>query len=83
MHRHGPLRPPCLVFIPHPSLCNIMSVLPPTSTWDTIQNVFYRKEEVYQMSWNVPDLSDYLVAAAKNGGPIGESTSTSIIKIYS
>jgi hypothetical protein len=49
-----------------------MSVLPPTSTWDTIENVFYRKEEVYQMSWKVPDLSDYLVAAAKNGGPIGE-----------
>lgn len=48
-----------------------MTVLSPTATWDTIQNVFYRKEEVYQMSWRIPDLSDYLVAAAKNGGPIG------------
>jgi hypothetical protein len=50
-----------------------MTVLSPTSTWDTIQNVFYRKEEVYQMSWRITDLSDYLVAAAKNGGPIGAS----------
>lgn len=24
------------------------------------------------MGWKVPDLSDYLVAVAKNGGPIGE-----------
>jgi len=24
------------------------------------------------MSWKVPDLSDYLVAVGKNGGPIGE-----------
>ncbi|CAK9781051.1 putative vacuole organization and biogenesis-related protein [Cutaneotrichosporon oleaginosum] len=42
----------------------------PTATWDTIQDVFYRKEEVYQMAWKVPDLSDYLVAVGKNGGPI-------------
>ncbi|KAK8870008.1 hypothetical protein IAR55_000578 [Kwoniella newhampshirensis] len=42
----------------------------PTATWDTIQNVFYRKEEVYTMSWRIPDLSDYIVTAAKNGGPI-------------
>ncbi|WVF72368.1 hypothetical protein IAT40_007183 [Kwoniella sp. CBS 6097] len=42
----------------------------PTATWDTIQNVFYRKEEIYTMSWRVTDLSDYLVCAAKNGGPI-------------
>jgi hypothetical protein len=41
--------------------------------WDTIQNVFYRKDEVYTMAWRVPDLSDYLVTAAKNGGPIGMS----------
>jgi len=53
-----------------------MTVRSPTSTWDTIQNVFYRKEEVYQMSWRIPDLSDYLVAAAKNGGPIGTCLSS-------
>jgi hypothetical protein len=43
--------------------------------WDTIQNVFYSKEEVYSMLWNIPDLSDYLVSAGKNGGPIGWSPS--------
>ncbi|ORX39657.1 Vps16, C-terminal region-domain-containing protein [Kockovaella imperatae] len=47
-----------------------MSVPAPTSSWDTIKNVFYRKDEVYQMSWQIPDLSDYLVAVGKNGGPI-------------
>lgn len=24
------------------------------------------------MAWRVPDLSDYLVAVGKNGGPVGE-----------
>ncbi|ORY21590.1 Vps16, C-terminal region-domain-containing protein [Naematelia encephala] len=48
-----------------------MAVPPiPTSTWDTLENVFYRKEEVYTMSWDISDLSDYLIAAAKNGGAI-------------
>ncbi|WVW83415.1 hypothetical protein I302_105435 [Kwoniella bestiolae CBS 10118] len=47
-----------------------MSISSPTATWDTIQNVFYRKEEVYTMSWNVHDLSEYIVAVGKNGGPI-------------
>jgi hypothetical protein len=42
--------------------------------WDTIQNVFYRKDEIYSMGWKVPDLSDYLYAAARNGGPIGMSS---------
>ncbi|RSH95606.1 hypothetical protein EHS25_000698 [Saitozyma podzolica] len=44
--------------------------LSPTASWDTIQNVFYRKDEVYAMSWRIPDLSDYLIAGAKHGGPI-------------
>ncbi|KAK4687137.1 vacuolar protein sorting-associated protein 16, partial [Tremellales sp. Uapishka_1] len=47
-----------------------MAVPSPTSTWDTIQDVFYRKEEVYSMLWKIPDLSDYLIAGGKNGGPI-------------
>lgn len=45
----------------------------PPCRWDTIQNVFYRKDEVYAMSWRIPDLSDYLIAGAKHGGPIGAS----------
>lgn len=39
--------------------------------WATIQDVFYRKEEVYTMSWKIQDLSDYVFAGARNGGPIG------------
>ncbi|KAG7548910.1 hypothetical protein FFLO_03202 [Filobasidium floriforme] len=42
----------------------------PTDNWDTLENVFYRKEEVYSMAWDVADLSDYHVAAARYGGPI-------------
>ncbi|ODN84868.1 hypothetical protein L202_00723 [Cryptococcus amylolentus CBS 6039] len=42
----------------------------PVATWDTIQDVFYRKDTVYDMSWSIPDLSDYIVATAKNGGPV-------------
>ncbi len=41
--------------------------------WDTIQNVFYRKDEVYSLSWRISDLSEYLIAVGKNGGPIGKS----------
>jgi hypothetical protein len=41
-------------------------------SWDTIENVFYRKDDVYSMLWKISDLSDYLIAGAKCGGPIGE-----------
>ncbi|WRT66892.1 uncharacterized protein IL334_003855 [Kwoniella shivajii] len=47
-----------------------MSLATPTATWDTIQDVFYRKEEIYTMSWRIPDLSEYIIAVGKNGGPI-------------
>ncbi|WWC85237.1 uncharacterized protein L201_000099 [Kwoniella dendrophila CBS 6074] len=47
-----------------------MSLTSPTATWDTIQDVFYRKEEIYTMSWRIPDLSEYIIAVGKNGGPI-------------
>ncbi|WWC61373.1 uncharacterized protein I303_103954 [Kwoniella dejecticola CBS 10117] len=47
-----------------------MSLSSPTATWDTIQDVFYRKEDIYTMSWSIKDLSDYVVCAGKNGGPI-------------
>lgn len=32
------------------------------------------------MGWKVPDLSDYLVAVAKNGGPIGALTPSWALK---
>lgn len=51
--------------------------------WDTIQNVFYRKDEIYQMAWKVPDLSDYLVEVAKNGGPIGQLSPPARYKLES
>ncbi|WWC69699.1 uncharacterized protein I206_103642 [Kwoniella pini CBS 10737] len=47
-----------------------MALSSPTATWDTIQNVFYRKEEIYSMSWSIQDLSDYKISVGKNGGPI-------------
>lgn len=42
------------------------------SSWDTIQDVFYRKDEIYTLEWKISDLSDYIVTSARNGGPIGE-----------
>jgi hypothetical protein len=41
-------------------------------SWETLENVFYRKEEFYSMAWDIADLSDFRVAAAQYGGPIGE-----------
>lgn len=43
-------------------------------SWDTIENVFYRKDDVYSMLWKISDLSDYLIAGARCGGPIGKWT---------
>lgn len=57
---------------------NMVSASHPTHTWDVIQTVFYRKEQVYELSWHIPGLEDYRVAAAKFGGPIGTSVSQDI-----
>jgi hypothetical protein len=57
-------RPSCL---PSPKLT------PHGDRWDVIQNVFYRKEQVYELAWHIPGLEDYRVAAAKYGGPVGKS----------
>ncbi|KAL0240233.1 hypothetical protein I308_106782 [Cryptococcus tetragattii IND107] len=46
------------------------AIQPPTATWDTIQDVFYRKDEIYTLEWKISDLSDYIVTSARNGGPI-------------
>lgn len=41
----------------------------PTTTWDTIQDVFYRRQPLYSsLPWPVQDLSDYLVAVGRGGG---------------
>lgn len=42
-------------------------------SWDTIENVFYRREQIYSMAWDFEDLSDFQSAAAKFGGPVGAS----------
>lgn len=42
----------------------------PTSSWDTIASVFYRSQKLYTLPWTITDLSDYLVAAARSGGPV-------------
>lgn len=44
------------------------------NSWETIDNVFYRRQQVYTMLWDVPNLSDYIIAVGKNGGPTGELT---------
>jgi vacuolar protein sorting-associated protein 16 len=52
----------------------------PTVTWEALNDgaVFYSKKHVYQMQWILSsagggsDLSGYIVAAAKFGGPVGE-----------
>lgn len=40
----------------------------PTLEWSALQDVYYRKSDVYQLTWGIDDLSDYIVASAKNGG---------------
>lgn len=40
----------------------------PTQEWSSLQDVFYRKSEIYSLSWGIDELSDYIVASAKNGG---------------
>lgn len=49
---------------------------PASSSWEPLGSgqdaAFYRREEVYTMSWSNVDLSDYIVASARYGGPIGE-----------
>ncbi|SPO38788.1 related to vacuolar protein sorting 16 [Pseudozyma flocculosa] len=40
----------------------------PTTEWSSLQDVFYRKADVYSLSWGIENLADYNVAAASNGG---------------
>ncbi|KIJ36797.1 hypothetical protein M422DRAFT_179088, partial [Sphaerobolus stellatus SS14] len=44
----------------------------PTASWEPIQDgtAFYRKHSVYQMQWQYLDVSDYIVAGARYGGPL-------------
>lgn len=46
----------------------------PAADWDTLgdADAFYRKTTLYANSWAVPagDLADYVIASARNGGPV-------------
>ncbi len=42
----------------------------PTSEWSSLQDIFYRRTELYALNWGIDNLADYVVAAASNGGLI-------------
>ncbi|KAI7898790.1 uncharacterized protein BX663DRAFT_230571 [Cokeromyces recurvatus] len=42
----------------------------PTSDWTELHDRFYRKQEIYSLSWNQTDLSKFMISGAPNGGPI-------------
>jgi hypothetical protein len=45
---------------------------PASASWEALGETFYRRQELYSMQWGgVDDLSDYVVAAARWGGPLG------------
>ena len=46
----------------------IMVLSHPTIEWSSLQDVFYRKSELYSLSWGIENLADYQVAAASNAG---------------
>lgn len=33
---------------------------------------YFRKQEIYSLSWNQSDLSKFMIAGAQYGGPIGK-----------
>ncbi len=40
----------------------------PTTEWTSLQDIFYRRTELYALSWGIDNLADYVVAASSNGG---------------
>ncbi|XP_029370649.1 vacuolar protein sorting-associated protein 16 homolog isoform X3 [Echeneis naucrates] len=63
-----------------------------TANWNPLGEAFYRKTDLYEMSWNLQDgLRDSLVAAAPYGGPIAflrephrcSPSSRPLLEIYS
>ncbi|KAB5594660.1 Vacuolar protein sorting-associated protein [Ceratobasidium theobromae] len=51
----------------------------PTATWEPVQDgeVFYSTCEVYQMMWQLNDLTDFIIAGARYGGPLALMRDTS------
>lgn len=53
------------------------SFAPASASWEALGDTFYRRQDIYSMQWSIQDLSDYRVAGARWGGPIGQSLSYS------
>ncbi|GLB42050.1 putative vps16, C-terminal region [Lyophyllum shimeji] len=51
----------------------------PTATWEAMQdgNVFYRRQQLYSVAGKLPNLSDYIVAGCRHGGPLALMRDTS------
>ncbi|EIN08291.1 vacuolar assembling/sorting protein VPS16 [Punctularia strigosozonata HHB-11173 SS5] len=51
----------------------------PTTTWEAMQDgkVFYRRQEVYSIARQLPNLSDHIVAGCRYGGPLALLRDTS------
>jgi hypothetical protein len=47
-----------------------MARAPLSSSWEALGDAFYRKEEVYTLLWDIQDLSNYIIAAGSNAGPV-------------
>lgn len=47
----------------------------PTVSWQAMQDgkVFYRRQQLYSVAGKFPNLSDYIVAGCRYGGPLGRS----------
>lgn len=43
-----------------------------SSSWEALGESFYRRQEIYSMQWSVNALSDYIIAGARWGGPLGK-----------
>lgn len=51
----------------------MMAQEPASASWEALGETFYRRQEIYSMQWStISDLSDYVVAVSKWGGPLGE-----------
>ncbi|CBQ68702.1 related to vacuolar protein sorting 16 [Sporisorium reilianum SRZ2] len=40
----------------------------PTTEWSSLQDIFYRRTELYALNWGIDNLADYVVAASSNAG---------------
>ena len=45
----------------------------PTSTWEAMQdgNAFYKRHQLYSIPGKLPELSNFIIAGCRYGGPIG------------